>query len=225
MTHFPLSFMAAKHGRGEGGDAMKLLFISAAVLIAAAFPGCVSEDKGAAGAKKTVHADDPAFDPLKRPPSGPADTMKSAGITMPANIGDTVSIGVFDYAVESVSFRKTIASGAIHETAGGIFLLLTLTFANHDRQPHPVDTSLIRLTDANNMEYACSAPACDIIAMNGKNCLCSKSCRPRETIKGTMIFDVPLKEGEYRLKVSNGAWRESTREIRLTILMDSAVTH
>jgi hypothetical protein len=142
-----------------------------------------------------------------------------------AKISDTVAMGAFTYVVDHSSFSKTIRSDALHETARGIFLLVTLTFINRDRQSHVVGKPLINLTDENHNVYECSAPAADVLAMAGKSSFCSRECRSGETVMGTIVFDVPSKDRGYHLTVSNGAWRETTRDIFLAIRNDTVSHH
>lgn len=195
---------------------MKLLFCLALILLCVDFPGCICNKNNAIVSKNGSAVYDPIFDSLKQSLTDSTGKLGPVGDKIPANIGDTVLNGVFIYYVENVSFCKRIKSDAMHETAGGIYLLVILTFVNHDNQSHVIDKSLVKLIDAKNTVYGCSGPASDALAMSGKKVICAQECKPGTTISGTMVFDVPSKEGDYRLEVSNGAWKEKTREICLT---------
>jgi hypothetical protein len=153
--------------------------------------------------------------PADSPKPHRTDRAPPAGASLPSRIGDTVKNGVFTYRVDGVSFTTKIRSESIHETARGIFLTINFNFVNNDIQPHRIDRSLVRLADRAGGIYECSATASDILAMAGKNVLCSKECKAGEALRGILVFDVPEKEREYYLAVGNGAWKEKFKEIRL----------
>jgi hypothetical protein len=200
---------------------MKLLIGIVAVLFFLNSQSCAGKDKKPAS-KSVSSAKEHSFDSLNRSlPDSAINGNSGADLSTFANTGDTVENGSFTYLVENVSFRKKIKSDAIQEKATGVFLLVTLTFLNHDAQSHAIDRSLIKLIDAKNSAYECSAPASDILAMTGEKVICGKDCKPGESISGTMVFDVPSEAGKYRLKVSNGAWKENIREICLSKNADS----
>lgn len=126
-------------------------------------------------------------------------------------IGTEVPGRNFAYVVNSVQFAKRIGNSFVNETADGIFLLVNMTIRNTDNETHSLTSGLFTIEDENGTAYDYSVRGGTTLMMSGGKTFILKQCQPQIPTKGTLIFEVPRKSGQYSLVLSGGFFSEPTK--------------
>lgn len=130
-------------------------------------------------------------------------------------IGDEISVGNFNYRVNSIKYRKSIGDEFSSQKADGIYLIINISLKNMDKEEHTLDNSLFKLTDESGKEYESSTEGTTALEMGGNQTLFFKQCNPNIQKEGLLCFEVPEK-GTYDLHLSGGFWSGTTAVVKLT---------
>ena len=105
--------------------------------------------------------------------------------------GDELMVGVFDYRVNSFSFKKTIINDFYPKTANGVFILIDVNVKSFGDYTRTIDSTLITLTDLSGDTFEHAYEGNIALEESNISTLYSKTLKPLREMRGTLCFDVP----------------------------------
>ncbi len=129
-------------------------------------------------------------------------------------IGEQAEVGNFSYVVNNAKFFSEIGGEFDRKKADGVFLVISITFRNNDKEEHTLDNALFKLTDEKGTEYESSTDGETALEMSGKETLFLKQCNPNITKSGLLVFEVPH-TGIYTLHLSGGFWNGNEAVVKV----------
>lgn len=111
-------------------------------------------------------------------------------------IGQSVMLDEISYTVTGVESRTKIA----YEEPNGQFLVVTLTIENKDSKPVYMTPSNFVLLDEDNRMFSYSYAGAFL-----DDGFAPQNLNPGLTLKTRIVFDIPVSDQEYKLKITSDA--------------------
>lgn len=120
-------------------------------------------------------------------------------------IGDAVEDGAFTFTVHSVKCGKeSVGSAYLEEKAQGQFCLINVTVANHGDEAQLLFSDNQYVFDGKGRKFSHDDVAA--ISIEGNESVWMEEINPGNSVKGTMVFDVPKKAKIVRAELHDSAF-------------------
>lgn len=129
------------------------------------------------------------------------ETKSSSTNGLKGVVGTSYDLGSLTYKVERVKFKKFIGGLYTLKKAGGIFLIITLTVINKEKEQIIIDNSYFKLVDENGAVYKYSLDASttlEVTQFPGETFM-GMTINPNVSKKAKVVFEVPTKKKNYKL--------------------------
>lgn len=133
----------------------------------------------------------------------------SIGVESPEqnfSIGDSVTVGKFEFMVNTSEEMTEIASGnefIDNITTEGKFIVVNVTVKNNDTESRMVDGSMFTIVDNQGRKFS-TLDDLELVTILENEYIFLDSINPGMSLTGTFVFEVPSDIEDYTLQVSSG---------------------
>ncbi|WP_374928806.1 DUF4352 domain-containing protein [Kytococcus sedentarius] len=158
-----------------------------------------AQQEAASGDQDQAGAEDSQND------EAPVDEADAEPAPEAAGVGDKVTAGDFEYTVTKITPGvKQIGDSTFGEKPQGQFVLVALTVTNTGSEAQMFDDSQHKLVDSEGREHSADSEAA--IYVEGNDSFL-EDVNPGNTLKGTVVFDVPADAEPQEIKLMGpGFW-------------------
>ena len=133
----------------------------------------------------------------------------SIGVESPEqnfSIGDSVTVGKFEFMVNTSEEMTEIASGnefIDNITTEGKFIVVNVTVKNNDTESRMVDGSMFTIVDNQGRKFS-TLDDLELVTILENEYIFLDSINPGMSLTGTFVFEVPSDIEDYTLRVASG---------------------